>query len=428
MNLHERLSALLSEDAERIDPSDTLAATLRLRAERRHAARRTAWRVSTVFAAAGVAAIALVMVASSAKPGQRSVIASAQAAYENLHEKWAEPGAIRHIVTAFSFGGTMTTMETWSTADGSRLLSGSVDMPNFLQTDGFGYLEPSDVATSSDSFVVSAGGTLRVQTGGVFAVTTEGSTITMTDDEDGIGGGTELYAAAPSEDTAPNYVVTQPPNTASVDEYPDPNDPSVLCVDVTPLTETQRTARDLMERINEASESVNTGKSGPERLLTLLTDTPSAEDRGTQSDAIVGTVRVYRISYGSFGRGTEGRTGFQEFGISEETSALRLTRSGSVDADGTEHVESVNRILTDEILSADQVPTDLFSAERLGFERMPPPDEDNPDSWPTFELRNGCFREGPTEPEWLLPSEEAAARARIKALGPDAPSMGGGGF
>lgn len=336
-----------------------------------------------------------------------SFIAQAQAAYSDLRTQLSAPGSVRHTITLID----NLTSEVWSNADGSRMLSGNtIGSPDTLSFDGALYLPASDDTQQVITFQTGSGGVITSHPNGSWSSATFN--------------GEDVEAGE-------HYTVTTPADTASWMERYDPKDMSVACVDITSLTNEQKTARETLDALNTASDNVSKGLSGPEDILRIVETSNATEDRGVEHDAILGALHVYRVSYDSVLSGIDtsdiGTRGFQEFGFSPETYILRMIRSGSISPDGIESIHGTTRIIVDEILSAEDVGTDFFSPERLKFVYTPP-DTENPDAWPSYELHNGCYRRGTHGLEWLDAQDEAQSRARIDALGAQAPSLGGGGF
>lgn len=412
------LIVFLREDEDRIAPNEHLRTEIAHQFTRAMPSRLRFWRSASLIGATAMVAMAFIALHEFQNSDASSFIAQANAAYTNLHTKLSEPGAVRHMIIVFSSEADPETnapaydgdpQEHWTDANGTSVLSGPLGAPNSLRIDEQNYLTqelyneyfPEDLETGS---------------GGVIGSNDDGS----------------WTASTTAGDEGGRYSVTTPPDTASWFEKHDPEDPSIACVTINPLSDAQKAARDSMNAINGASDSISTGTGGPETLVTILEHSSVVEDRGIQHDADVGDIHVYRITYDSVLSGIDesevGKRGFQEFGFSPETYLMRITRSGRINAQGGEFIESTMKILADEVLSEEAIGEDFFSPTRLGLVLAPPSELDRPETWPSFILHNGCYRAGKTEPEWLDAAEEAAARARIDALGDHAGMTGGGGF
>lgn len=413
------ITQLLHDDEQRVEPNADLQRRITSRLHRSPLSIARLWRATTLVGATAVVAVAFVVFNGLQSQGSATFIAHANAAYENLRTKLSEPGAIRHTITTFITypdpstrdpGHAGDANETWSNSDGTETLSGPLGNPqylrvhetNFMDSELFKEYFPEDLGSGS-------GGTITSNADGSWSSSTYNS-----------------------EDTGPKYSVTTPPDTASWDEKYDPADSSVACVNITPLTNAQKAARDSMEAISAASEAVGAGTAGPEALLDILSSSSAVEDRGVQHDDTLGDLHIYRITYDSvlsaFGIDEVGMKGFREFGFSPDTYLMHVVRSGRINIDGMEFTEHAMQILTDEVLPANRIAEDFFSPTRLGFVPVPPPDANHPENMPSVILHNGCYRHGINEPEWLNATDEAAARARIAELGDQAPGVGGGGF
>ncbi len=416
------ITQMLHDDEATIEPNVDLRRDITLRFHRSPFTFTRLWRMTTLVGATAVIAVALVSLNGPQSKGATSFIAQANAAYESLRTKLSEPGAVRHTITSFiSYPDPSTDSvtfstndgqpdETWSNGDGTLTLSGPVGSPQHLHDHDKNYM---DAERYKEYFPEDTG-------------PGSGGTITSNDD------GSWASSTTNGENSGPQYSITTPPDTASWEEKYDPADSSVACVDITPLTDAQKAARDSMDAINTASDAVAAGTAGPEALLSILSSSSAVTDRGIQHDDALGDLHVYRIVYDSALSAIDsseiGKQGFREFGFSPDTYLMRFIRSGQIDTDGTEFVESTLSILTDEVLSADRIATDFFSPTRLGFVLTPPSDFDHPENLPSIILHDGCYRQGITAPEWLNAADEAAARARIATLGDQAPGLGGGGF
>lgn len=400
---------LLRDDEARVAPNMVLKRKLMEKMDRPRFGARRLLRPMTLVGAMTVLVVTFASVQLLQPRGVSSFIAQANAAYSDLQAKLAQPGAVRHIVTLMSFGpgnGDLT-RESWATADGETALSGALGSPDVLTLDNVLYQEPiEDTGDEAAGFDFSGG------SGGVITSNPDGS-----------------WSSAVISDDYPHYSMTTSPDTASFSERIDPADSSVACVVVTPLTEGQKAARDVISAISKANEEISAGTAGPEALLSVLDASQAVEDLGIHHDVIVGDVHVYRITYEAVGENVDGQKGYQEFGFSQETHLMRLQRSGTIDAAGKSAEEFSVRIMVDEVLSSEEVASDLFSPDRLSFVAVPPPSEvDSVSSWPSFEYRNGCYKAEKAAPVWLDDETAAAAQARITAGGDSVPSLGGGGI
>jgi len=404
---------VLRDDEARVMPNEALKLKLMKKMDRPRFGARRLMRPMTLVGAMAMLVVAFASVQLLQSRGASSFIAQANAAYSDLQAKLSQPGAVRHMVTLLNFGpgNGDSTSETWTTADGKTTLSGGLGSPNVLSIDGMLYQKP-DPSWGLNQTVDFAGGS-----GGVITSNPDGS-----------------WSSSLIGDDFPRYSMGTSPDTASFMAWTDPDDFTVSCVVITPLTERQKAARDVMSAISKANDEIAAGTAGPEALLSVLDASQAVEDRGIQHDVIVGDVHVYRITYEAVGgsvvgEGVDGQKGYQEFGFSPETYLLRLQRSGSIDASGKETEDFTMRIMVDEVLAADDVAPDLFSADRLGYIAVPPPAEvDSVSSWPSYEYKNGCYKAEKDAPVWLDAEATAAAQARIAAGGDTVPSLGGGGF
>lgn len=399
---------VLRGDEARVTPNTVLKQELMEKMDRPRLGARRLLRPMTLVGAMAMLVVVFASVQLLQPRGSSSFIAQANAAYSDLQAKLSQPGAVRHLVTLLNFGpgNGDSTSESWTTADGKATLSGSLGSPNELSIDGVLYQKP-DPSWEVSQTVNFTGGS-----GGMITSNPDGSWSSMVISND-----------------SPHYSMTTSPDTASFSERIDPADSKVSCVIVTPLTDAQKAARDVMNEISQANDEISAGTAGPEALLTVLDASQAVEDRGIQHDVIVGDVHVYRITYEAVGENVDGQKGYQEFGFSPETYLLRLQRSGSIDAAGKTTEDFTMRIAVDEVLMADEIASDLFSADRLGYVAVPAPSEaDAVSSWPSYEYRNGCYRAEKAAPVWLDDEAAAEAQARIAALGDEAPSLGGGGF
>ena len=400
---------LLRNDEARVTPNMVLKRKLMETMERPRFGARRLLRPMTLVGAMAMLVVVFASVQLLQPRGASSFIAQANAAYSDLQAKLSQPGAVRHMVTLLNFGpgNGDSTSETWTTADGKTTLSGGLGSPNALSIDGVLYQKPTeDTGDETVGFNFSGG------SGGVITSNPDGS-----------------WSSSIISDDSPHYSMTTSPDTASFSERIDPADSKVSCVVVTPLTEAQKAAREVMNAITKANDEISAGTAGPESLLSVLDASHVVEDRGMYHDVIVGDVHVYRIAYEAVGENVDGQKGYQEFGFSPETYLLRLQRSGSIDVAGKETEDFTMRIVADEVLAADEVAPDLFSADRLGYVVVPPPSEaDSVSSWPSYEYKNGCYRAEKDAPVWLDAEATAAAEARIAAGGDTVPSLGGGGF
>lgn len=399
---------VLRDDEARVMPNEALKLKLMKEMDRPRFGARRLMRPMTLVGAMAMLVVVFASVQLLQPRGASSFIAQANAAYSDLQAKLSQPGAVRHMVTLLNFGpgNGDSTSETWTTADGKMALSGGLGSPNALSIDGMLYQKP-DPSWALDQTVDFTGGS-----GGVITSNHDGSWSSMVISSD-----------------SPHYSMTTSPDTASFSERIDPADSRVSCVVVTPLTERQKAARDVMNAISKANDEIAAGTAGPESLLSVLDASQAVEDRGVDHDVIVGDIHVYRITYEAVGENADGQKGYQEFGFSPETYLLRLQRSGSIDTAGKETEDFTMRVMVDEVLTADDVAPDLFSADRLGYIAVPPPAEvDSVSSWPSYEYKNGCYKAEKDAPVWLDAEATAAAQARIAAGGDTVPSLGGGGF
>lgn len=403
---------VLRDDEARVMPNEALKLKLMKEMDRPRFGARRLMRPMTLVGAMAMLVVVFASVQLLQPRGASSFIVQANAAYSDLQAELSQPGAVRHMVTLLNFGpgNGDSTSETWTTADGKTTLSGGLGSPNVLSIDGMLYQEP--VPEMKDDAFGFIGGS-----GGVITSNPDGSWSSMAISSD-----------------SPHYSMTTSPDTASFMAWTDPDDFTVSCVVITPLTERQKAARDVVSAISEANDEISAGTAGPEALLSVLDASQAVEDRGIQPDVIVGDVHVYRITYEAVGgsvvgEGVDSQKGYQEFGFSPETYLLRLQRSGSIDASGKETEDFTMRVMVDEVLTADDVAPDLFSADRLGYVAVPPPAEvDSVSSWPSYEYKNGCYKAEKDAPVWLDAEATAAAQARIAAGGDTVPSLGGGGF
>ncbi len=425
--MSQHLKHLLQADMESMTPNVMLEQKLETQLREKIVHRRSGFMRISLFVGAVSLALVAVVVTNIPQSGPPSLIAQANAAYAELRTKLSEPGAVRHIVmkTVLGEDGETISSESWANGDYTK---------NFMQ------MSNDHVVLRLDEKIYIPSTDLEEKSNDECRISKKGDqicTISFTEGEmppeEGVEGEGSMFTSLIGEvEELPKYVMTTPENVVSFQQWLDPQDESVFCVDVKEITEEQRAARKTMNEIHSASEGLSTGAGNIEALLKILETSANITDRGVQIDAEVGEVHLYRISYGTIGNDPNAVSGFNEFGFDPDTGMLRIIRQSWLDASGTEHNDVTTYFIVDEVLSAYEISEDFFSPEYHGFVEMVIPEaletENHPEDLPVYFLQNGCYREGGDVPEWLSPQEEAAARARIEAFDYDTPSLGGGGW
>lgn len=334
-------------------------------------------------------------------PTSPSFLQSVQAAYDERVSQLQTEGLIHHTRITNKQNDTNSkytnTIETWESIDDTKHLyqysnAQGVIEEVMLTVDNTDYYTPQQIAIQKQSY----------------------SEIDNT-------------VCATTIDCNKPYVVESPENVSSTSYEIDPEDPNVTCISYEYYDEdtlqTQNTIQKIVSLIS--SNPSDTQLNDPVQMHTIiqrLIDTTELSDEGEVQDQDVGLSHRYSIEYSIENQKEISEHQKIHFDFFFDTSTYLLKKIITTGTHpGSPEMTQTTIIEQDEFVTLSSLPSNLFSPEAHGLQKLPEyieefNEKNHPENLPKIQLEEGCYKEGKERPIRLSPEEEKVVKERIAAL------------